>query len=248
MSHEDEIPTVISRPLPNAVTYDLSRPAHVTITLPSGSTWSSGLHWHETHTEYLRVVRGAIRVRLGGQERTLAATPPHSHPEVRVDRHVWHEWRRADPTGSDDVVVVERTEPADGEKALFFWNLNGVILAAGRMGSGRQGIMGFVYLPARLRGLLLDLWISLNLFVIFYHLDNVPVLLDLSSVVGRVGVAAEDGSVPANTLGRVERVYSHLVLFIASWLGSWLGVQPVRREFTPKTAYQQWWASKSKTA
>ncbi|RSL59321.1 hypothetical protein CEP53_005863 [Fusarium sp. AF-6] len=163
-----KIPSVIDRPLPNAVTYDLSTTGQVKITLPESSTWSSGLHWHETHDEYLKVIKGTIRVQLGSTIQYISATE-NEQPEIKVARYVWHEWQRAVPDG--EVVVIERTVPDDNEKAIFFWNLNGVILDAPRLMSDPSSAVS--RLPGRFRGLALDFWITLNLFVIFNHFDNV---------------------------------------------------------------------------
>ena len=33
-----------------------------TITLPPGSPWTSGLHWHETYAEYLQIIRDVASV------------------------------------------------------------------------------------------------------------------------------------------------------------------------------------------
>ncbi|KAJ4201677.1 hypothetical protein NW767_006765 [Fusarium falciforme] len=107
---DHKILTVIERPLPNAVTYDLSTTGQVKITLPESSTWSSGLHWHETHDEYLKVIKGTIRVQLGSTIQYISATE-NEQPEIKVARYVWHKWQRAGPDG--EVVVIERTEPDD---------------------------------------------------------------------------------------------------------------------------------------
>jgi uncharacterized RmlC-like cupin family protein len=148
---------IIARSGSAAVIYDLSQPYETTITLPAGSSWSSGLHWHETHDENLRVVQGSIRVRLGNETTVL-----HAGQEANVPKYVRHEWSRANVSGDEDVIVLESTEPRDEEKHLFFWNLNGVIL------SGKGGVVN-------------DLLLTLRLFMIFHTLDNWPVLLDLSS-------------------------------------------------------------------
>jgi uncharacterized RmlC-like cupin family protein len=110
---------IITRGLPNAVVYNLSDQFQTTITLPSGSTWTSGLHWHETHTEYLRLVKGTIRVRLGNTTSIISAHDSPEPMEVKVERNVWHEWSRATPDG-EEVIVIERTDPADHENHLFF--------------------------------------------------------------------------------------------------------------------------------
>ncbi|KAF7564032.1 hypothetical protein G7046_g115 [Stylonectria norvegica] len=220
---------IVQRPLPNAVTYDLTTPKQVTITLPPASTWSSGLHWHEAHDEYLKIVKGSIRVRLGNTTQVLTATD-ESQPEVKVDRFVWHEWQRSDPEG--EVVVIERTDPVDNDKAIFFWNLNGVILNAPKLLNDPSSFVSRC--PSSLHGPLLDAWITLNLWVVFYHLDNVPVFLNAPSFV------TAESEMFRNFLLRVDWVVSHLVLCSAAWLGWFLGVEPVRLEYTPAHAYADW--------
>lgn len=222
---------VIRRDLPNAVIYDLSQPHHVTITLPSHSTWSSGLHWHETHTEYLKVIRGSILVRLGTRSVVLSATTD-DQPEVKVDRHVWHEWRRAEP---DDLVIVEeRTSPADHDKALFFWNLNGVIKNAPRMSRSKM----IVLVPGQVRGWLLDMIVTLKLFVIFHHLDNFPVLLNAPTLAQDASIA-QSSNIRA-TFSRVDYILTHIILYIASWMGLAFGMKPVYEEYTPNSLYSSW--------
>jgi len=242
---DDAIPTVITRPLPNAVVYNLSRAGQVRITLPAGSVWSSGLHWHETHTEYLTVIRGRVHVRLGDDERIIDAADDRGAgpPEIKVDRGVWHEWSRAEPDGPDDVVVIEKTDPADNEKAVFFWNLNGVILEAVRSADD-PAAMWHRFLPPRLKGLLLDLWISLNLFIIFHHLDNFPVFLNLRGSAIRCGPDLTQRFAPDRILNALDMLCSHLVLMAASWVGWAVGLEPVRRKFTPASPYHAWWAAR----
>ncbi|KAM0421050.1 hypothetical protein ACHAPT_011121 [Fusarium lateritium] len=226
-----KISAVIDRPLPNAVTYDLSTTGQVKITLPESSTWSSGLHWHETHDEYLKVIKGTIQVQLGGATQLISAKD-NEQPEIKVARYVWHEWQRAVPEG--EVVVIERTVPNDNEKAIFFWNLNGVILKAPRLLS--DSIIS--WLPFRLQGLALDLWITLNLFVIFHHLDNVPVFLNAPSF-----NKSSNGTIRSG-LQCFDWVVSHIVLLLASWGGWALGIRPVQSQFTPADVYEEWWSKR----
>ncbi|KAF4462631.1 hypothetical protein FALBO_10552 [Fusarium albosuccineum] len=233
----NRIATVIERPLPNGVIYDLLTAGQVTITLPKTSTWSSGLHWHETHTEYLKVIKGTIRVRLGDTVQTVTATGDEQ-PELKVARYQWHEWQRAGPDG-DDVVVIERTEPNDNEKAIFFWNLNGVILNTPKMLNDPKSLAS--RLPSALHGLFIDFWITLNLFVIFRHLDNVPVFLNAPSFL------AKPGGTTSSSLQGLDWVVSHLVLYVASWLGWVFGVRPVRLEFTPADIHNLWWSRREDT-
>ncbi|KAH6603175.1 beta-mannosidase a [Trichoderma cornu-damae] len=169
---------ILERGLPNAVTYDLTQPNQVTIRLPSKSTWSSGLHWHETHTEYLKVINGSIKVRLGDAEQIVTANIDNQ-PEIKIERYAWHEWQRAEPDG-DEVVVVERTDPEDGEKAIFFWNINGITLNAKRVISAN--VPGFSLFPASIKDLMIDFWITLNLFIVFHSMDNFPVRLDSQQI------------------------------------------------------------------
>jgi mannose-6-phosphate isomerase-like protein (cupin superfamily) len=245
-----DISRVIHRPGASAVTYDLSTPNRVRITVSPGSQWSSGLHWHETHTEYLRVIRGRARVRLG--DVTKIVSPLDG--EVEVGRYVWHQWERADVGGgakgmdedddevdagngevAEELVVEERTEPEDGEKAIFFWNLNGVILSAGSKRPGWR-------IPPRLWGLGLDIYVTLSLFVIFGQLDNVPVFLDVRWWLERIGIRLRpaDGSLTAQAVGLADWAASHVVLGLAGWIGSALDVKAVRREFTPEIEYRSW--------
>lgn len=220
---------IIERGLPNAVTYDLTQPNQVTITLPSKSTWSSGLHWHETHTEYLKVIRGSIKVRLGDTEQIIIASR-ENQPELRVERYAWHEWQRAELDG-DDVVVIERTDPEDGEKALFFWNLNGIILNAGRILS--TNVPGFSYFPASIKDLIIDFWITFNLFIVFYSLDNFPVVLSTTRFWNGKGSHPNAGL-------SADWLASHFVLSLASWVGRIFGIQAVRSDYTPAVNYKRW--------
>lgn len=219
----DNIPTVIERP--GSVIYDLSTPGQAKITLPPSSTWSSGLHWHEQHDEYLKVIKGSIRVRLGDTVQTITA----GQPEVKVAKNVWHEWQRAEAHG-EEVIVVERTDPDDGEKALFFWNLNGVILNAAADVSSFAGD----WAPGAIKGLMIEFWITLNLFVIFAHLDNVPVFLNAPKILGSSSTVSS----------WLDRMVSHSVLFVAEWTGFVMGVRPVQRRFTPSVAHDSWWSSR----
>ncbi|KAK3681115.1 hypothetical protein B0T22DRAFT_312433 [Podospora appendiculata] len=196
--------SIISRPPPTAVIYDLTTANKATITLPRGSAWTSGLHWHETHTEYLRVVSGTIRVRLGDETFDVSAGP--SSAELRIDRYTWHEWARASVAGDEHVVVVERTEPADGEKAVFFRELNGVILgAAAAAAAGRAWVPSWV----------VGAWVQWRLMVVFYRRDNFPVMLGVRELARRWGVTAV-GSVGDCLLWWVEVWWSRLVLRVAA--------------------------------
>ncbi|KAK1216412.1 hypothetical protein PQX77_020965 [Marasmius sp. AFHP31] len=126
--------SIFTRPLPQAVTYDLSIPDQATITLPPQSTWTSGPHWHETHTEYLQVLSGHAEIRLGGK--ILQSVGPDDGV-ITVPRYTIHEWKRSNFDGpEDDLVMREWTDPKDGMKEVFFRSVNGLVLDAIRDGEG----------------------------------------------------------------------------------------------------------------
>jgi quercetin dioxygenase-like cupin family protein len=147
------------------VTYTLPSPAFsspvVTITLPPNSKWTSGLHWHETHTEYLTIIQGAALVTLDSVIRTY--TP--SDGIIVIPRYARHEWRRAEfPNEDEELVVKEWTDPEDREKEVFFRNLSSVIEESTKYGKPNE-------------------WsLTHQLFVIFRALDNFPVLVDLGYI------------------------------------------------------------------
>ncbi|KAK0609699.1 hypothetical protein B0T17DRAFT_501365 [Bombardia bombarda] len=230
------IPIIIARNPPSAVTYDLSIPHRVTITLPLGSTWTSGLHFHQTHDEYLCLLKGTVRVRLGDEIHILTASnhSPLTPLEIKVPKGVWHEWSRADgDVGKDEeVIVVERTDPTDGDKAIFFWNLNGVILKAQRTTKPALA-------PAWAFGLALDIWITLNLFAIFHMLDNIPVLLGARELFIQWGLVSR-GSWAEALLSELETAWAVVVLWAAEKVIRVLGEGAVRREFTPEKEYKEW--------
>lgn len=137
-----------------------------TITLPPGSTWSASPHWHETHTEYLRVVRGVARVRLG--EKMVTATAENG--PIIVPRGTIHDWGRHSSHPEGDLVVEEWTDPSDGEKERFFRNLFSAIRdLTSSSPSARPPVGVHVFVP-------LEWWIGLQVMVISAAFDNYPVL------------------------------------------------------------------------
>jgi quercetin dioxygenase-like cupin family protein len=166
--------TILDRP--GHVTYTLPLPSSsssvITITLPPLSSWTSGLHWHETHTEYLNVVKGSALVTVDGVSRTYT----ERSGVITIPPFTRHEWSRS-PSSSlyfnrdsecedpeDDVVVQEWTDPADGEKEAFFRNLNGIIAdEEKRSRESGKSIGGW--------------WLNLQLGAIFWEFDNWPVLI-----------------------------------------------------------------------
>jgi hypothetical protein len=234
-----------------------------TIALPRHSTWTSGLHFHTQHTEYLRLLRGCIFVYLDGEVKILSAKAGgdvgrygtrrvKEGLEVEVPRYARHNWGRAKEymqtngiSGckprreqeiedlDEDVVVEEWTDPADLGKPLFFWNLNGVITAPSTYMSARQNV-GRVALGSW--------WIPFQLFVIFWDLDNWPVLLNMLNALEyhwpvflRVRYRMPDW--PMRVCSRLERWLEYLMTLIvlgaAKLLGLVLGIRAVEKSRMP---------------
>ena len=123
--------TTLTRPSPAAVLYDVSRPHSVTITVPPQSTWATGPHWHEMHTEYLQVLEGLARVMINGKARVYSP----SDGVIKVPTFTLHEWQReakgyarVDREERKNLVVREWTTPADGQKETFFRMLNSYLI------------------------------------------------------------------------------------------------------------------------
>lgn len=222
---------IIERSPPNAVVYDLSATDRATIILPAGSTWTSGLHWHEHHTEYLRVRKGCISVTLGSQTRTITA----ADTEIRIDPYVWHSWQRSNISideDKQDVVVEERTEPEDSEKAVFFWNLNGVLL--------HERVACPPYMWKRAHGWLVDAWVLLHLLALFHALDNVPVFINILEAFAKRGFVFPEGTLGHVWLSSVDRGISRVVLFVGVWFAWALGIRPVNAARTPEEVLTRW--------
>ncbi|KAK4917341.1 hypothetical protein LTR66_016949, partial [Elasticomyces elasticus] len=104
---------------------DPNRPGLTRITLPPGSTYTPGPHWHEQYIEHFKVLEGRVLVRLDGYSKIVTATDPSQ----QVDKFVIHEFMRADMDATSDqkddgdVVIEEWTDPADGTKHVMFRNL-----------------------------------------------------------------------------------------------------------------------------
>ncbi|KAI8629076.1 hypothetical protein F5Y19DRAFT_433898 [Xylariaceae sp. FL1651] len=174
-----------TRPPPSAVTYDLSVPHQATIKLLPGSAWTSGPHWHNTHTEFLEVQSGRAEIMLDGA--VLAAIGP-ADGVITVPRGIIHEWRRSQTAGGDEELIVrEWTDPKDGQKEVFFRNLNGLILDAIKDGDGSW----------RMRTL------DLELFNLFWRQDNWPVMLRQSWPSWIQGAATRAVLMGAVVLGKI---------------------------------------------
>lgn len=255
---------VVLRTGPEAVAYHIptSPPSptnpilKTTISLPRHSKWTSGLHFHTKHTEYLHVIKGAIWVYLDGETKMMSAKAGGEVCAVRgtrktngtglvveVPKHARHEWMRAEvwysqrcivapmtrPEDVDDEVVVEEwTNPSDLGKPLFFWNLNGVITAPADDVT--------LLLPQRMvKSVLMGWWIPFQLFVIFWDLDNWPVFLGLRGVLGDLGTMSW---INRYVEGWAEYTMTFAVLFAAKVLGWLMGVRAVEQSRTPDELWE----------
>ncbi|CZT08615.1 hypothetical protein WAI453_007137 [Rhynchosporium graminicola] len=214
---------------PGSVTYTLPSPPYsspcTTITLPVNSTWTSGLHWHETHTEFLQIISGAALITLNN----VAQIYTSLDGIVAVPRFSKHEWRRASLAPSlgydfsplsasltqgqiddEELVVHEWTDPNDGQKEVFFRNLSGIIADGVESKTGE--------------------WVmELRLWALFREVDNWPVVLETCRL-PILGPVLEKIS-----LGRIsEWVVTHAVFGILGCLGWVVATKGVREEYTPK--------------
>lgn len=245
-------PGAVAYHIPVAPSFDHEPPLKTTIALPRRSSWTSGLHFHVSHTEYLRLVKGAVFVELGGQTKFISALRGgeivkatgellHEGLVVEVPRFTRHDWGRLEhynelhrprsrgvprlwdlPEDWDEEVVVEEwTDPIDIGKALFFWNLNGIITAPNDMALRKRQQIA--------RNILGSLWTDLQLFVVFWELDNWPILVDFRKLLHLRGRQGFQVTVADAT----EIVASFILLFIARILGLLLDMQAVSQQRTP---------------
>lgn len=241
----------------NAIAYHIpvARPSldnsilKTTIALPRRSEWTSGLHFHAVHTEFLRLVQGSIFVKLDGETTVLSAKAGgqvsirtgrliKSGLEIEIPKYMRHNWGRADhyltsrrtlpagvrvhrPKDTDEEAVVEEwTDPSDITKLLFFWNLNGVITSPPVTLSGMQTVA---------KTILGGWWVPFQLFIIFWDLDNWPIFLNMEHT--------SEPFLPKGIGMRLERWVDHIatyiVLSIAKALGCILDMKAVKQERTP---------------
>lgn len=183
-----------------------------TIIIPEQSKWTTTLHWHETHTEYIRILKGKARVTIGKVTKDYGP----EDGDVRIDKFVTHEYMRADVDKRDgekdqgDVEVLEWTDPgtyhfpsipsnnlpahvvllADGFKEVFFRNVMSIFHESG----GKIG-------PSS----------GLQLLTTIAHVDNYAVIVP----------------------GPVGYYVTHALYAVGSTLGWALGYKKWYEEYTP---------------
>ena len=177
--------------------------------------------------------------------------------QVTVEKYARHEWGRAKeylatsmsggqatwplPDDIDDEVVVEEwTDPVDIGKALFFWNLNGIILTSPS---------AKLLLRKRLaRYLLGGYWVPFQLFSVFWCLDNWPVFIDLRGVLRfgwlvpaavwswmghRLPFSRQLERLSRELEGLGEWTVTMVVLGFVRVVGWMVGIEAVEKERTP---------------
>lgn len=239
-------------------------PLKSTIALPRYSSWTSGLHFHATHTEYLRLVKGAIFVELNGKIKLLStlaggevdATGQLVHPGliIKVPRFAFHNWGRLEHSNgsarlsrqrgqqkalpedwTEEVVVEEWTVPSDITKPLFFWNLNGIITASND-----------VILPKRqsvAKALFGNLWIDFQLFVVFWELDNWPVF----EILKNVSPATDSYLRTSRVLDAIEMMFSFVTILVVKLFGILVGLKAVEQSRTPEGLWNAYKKSQHET-
>ncbi|KAG6816786.1 hypothetical protein H0H87_002942 [Tephrocybe sp. NHM501043] len=83
---------------------------------PDADTLYVPPHWHETHDEIIRVVKGKMEIRLGSSTREYTA----EDGDVIIHKGVVHSLRTLKGI---ECTFYERTDPMDNQKEIFFRNL-----------------------------------------------------------------------------------------------------------------------------
>ncbi|MCJ1457282.1 hypothetical protein MMC28_007649 [Mycoblastus sanguinarius] len=235
-----------SRPSPDAATFafppassytspssttasDSATPNNLTtITFHAYSTLSTQLHWHTTHTEYIRVLNGATLATISGKSKICVA----EDGDMEVPRHARHEWMRFDrpsnllsaeqrkaqetwiQSRSDeevqklretDLIVEEWTLPSDGQKEVFFRNLFSTFREPQYKSSGFGGVLAY-----------------LQVICVMWELDNYPVFIDMNGA---------DGTGWGAT---AEYVVAYTVMGVSAMMGWLVGCKAVNEEYTPE--------------
>ncbi|KAJ4146125.1 hypothetical protein NW754_001588 [Fusarium falciforme] len=164
----------------------------------------TGLHWHETHTEYLQIVEGYALVTLGD----CTAVFTKDDGVITIPRYTVHQYMRADNTeqgkaGKDmDLVVREWTEPADGDKEIFFRNILSLLKDKKDTVTGTVGML-------------------FSIMVVAWAHDNYPVFWKGPGFLGK------------HVQGTVQRAVTYALMGCLVFMGRLAGCQSHYAEYTP---------------
>ncbi|KAM5352850.1 hypothetical protein ACJ41O_005572 [Fusarium nematophilum] len=165
----------------------------------------TGLHWHETHTEYLQVIQGYALVTVG--DRTAVFTKDDG--VITIPRYAIHQYMRADKTeegkaGKDmDLVVREWTDPADGDKEVFFRNILSLLK------DKREGATGTAAM-------------LFSIMVVAWAHDNYPVFWKGPGLLG------------SSVQEKIRRALTYSVMGGLVLVGRIAGCRPHYPEYTPR--------------
>ncbi|KAJ9606171.1 hypothetical protein H2200_009132 [Cladophialophora chaetospira] len=188
--------------------------ARTRITIPKGSTWSPGAHWHEHYTEHIRVLQGRLKLTLNG----VVSIKGPEDGVVTFQKFEVHDFCRADGGAAEgegddgDVVVEEWTDPEDGFKEVFFYNVMSAF-ADPSLGATTSTNPPNFTVP-----LLLQLLTTIP--YVDNYVDLLPFLPNSASLVGRV-------------LFGVKWMLTHGFYAIGGWVGWAAGYHSWVREYTP---------------
>ncbi|KAK0654735.1 hypothetical protein B0T16DRAFT_320519 [Cercophora newfieldiana] len=178
----------------------------VTITFRTGpDVPSTGLHWHETHTEYLQMIQGCALITVGDQ----TAVFTNDSGVVAIPRHTVHEVMRADSVEEGkhckdvELVIYEWADPSDGDKDIFFRNLLGL------MKDSRRTLLRTVSL-------------GISMVVLSGAHDNYPVFWGGPKFVGRNGQSI------------IVRGVTYALMKLIGAVGWVVGRQPEYDGYTPR--------------
>lgn len=99
----------------NRVTFTFPSRHSTLITIPAGSAWEPGPHWHESYVENVRVVQGRAWVSLNGVVKEVGVGEGSVRFELR-DVHTFgraDRGRKGEDASQEDVVLEEWTEPGE---------------------------------------------------------------------------------------------------------------------------------------
>ena len=118
----------------------------------------------------------------------------------------------------EELVAEEWTEPADGQKEIFFRNLFSTVLEP-RYRSDVSWLGG--------------LWTTLQIMCVMWEMDNYVVLVDFGG----------DGG---GWRAWVEATFTYTVMFLIVMLGRVCGCRAVNEEYTPEHLLRRWESGRPK--
>ena len=212
------------------------------ITFHVGSEFSTQNHWHASHTEYVHVTSGAALITVSGVSKVYTA----KDGVAKVPRYARHEWMRFDRPAQllsrvereaqeaylrdckkeeierlkgEDLIAEEWTDPADGQKEVFFRNIFSTLLEpqyesnTSRLGELRR---------------------MLQIMCVMWELDNYLVFVDF-------------GGWRGGWRALVEALFTYTVMGCLMILGRFFGCRAVSEEYTPKHLSERWESRRPKS-